>query len=250
MVPETLSKFFQEHPRLALAFSGGTDSSYLLYAAKKCGCDIHAYYIHSQFQPDFELKDAHRLADQVKADLTVIEMDVLAAPKVADNPADRCYHCKRALFETLTARAAQDGFSMLIDGTNASDDAGDRPGMRALRELKVVSPLRECGITKEMVRKYAKLADLFTWDKPAYACLATRVPAGQKISCEVLQQIERAENVLFEMGFKDFRARVMGKAWRLQFKKDQIAEAFARRAEIVRALKGEFDAVLLDLKER
>lgn len=250
MVPESLAKFFAENPRLALAFSGGTDSSYLLYAAKQSGCDIRAYYIHSQFQPEFELRDARRLADQLGADMTVIEMDALANQLVAENPADRCYHCKRALFEALTARAAQDGFALLIDGTNASDDAGDRPGMKALQELKVVSPLRDCGITKDMVRKYARLADLFIWDKPAYACLATRVPTGQRISYEVLQKIERAENALFQMGFKDFRARVMGNVARLQFKKDEIAEAFGRRGEIVNALEADFDAVLLDLKER
>ncbi len=250
MVPEALSDFFKAHTRVALAFSGGTDSSYLLYAAKKSGCDVHAYYIHSQFQPEFELKDAHRLADQLGAEMTVIQLDALANPKVVENPADRCYYCKHTLFETLTARAKADGYDLLIDGTNASDDAGDRPGMKALQELAVVSPLRDCGITKDMVRKYARLADLFTWDKPAYACLATRVPTGQAISAEMLQKIERAENALFAMGFTDFRARVVGNMARLQFKKDEITRAVERRGEIVGALAGDFDAVLLDLKER
>jgi uncharacterized protein len=250
MVPESLAKFFAENSRLALAFSGGTDSSYLLYAAKKSGCDVRAYYIHSQFQPEFEFQDAKRLADELGAEMTVIEMDVLAAPIVSENPADRCYHCKRALFEALTARAKEDGFGLLIDGTNASDDAGDRPGMRALRELKIVSPLRDLGITKPMVREYARLAGLFIWDKPAYACLATRVPTGQKITGEILQKVERAENALFKMGFHDFRARVIGSAARLQFKGGEIAQAFERRAEIIKALEGDFDAVLLDLKER
>ena len=250
MVPESLTRFFAHNPRVALAFSGGTDSSYLLYAGKKCGCDIRAYYIHSQFQPEFERKDARRLANQLEAALTVIEMDVLSAPQVAQNAADRCYHCKRALFEALTKRAAADGYSLLIDGTNASDDAGDRPGMRALRELKVVSPLRECGIAKEMVRKYSKRADLFTWNKPAYACLATRVPTGRRIDCELLKKVERAENALFEMGFTDFRARVIENAARLQFPKAQVEGAFARRAEIAHALENEFDGVLIDLKER
>lgn len=250
MVPEALESFFKEHPRLALAFSGGTDSSYLLYAAKKSGCDVRAYYIHSQFQPEFELRDAHRIVDQLDADMTVIELDALANPKVVENPADRCYYCKRTLFETLTARAKADGYDLLIDGTNASDDAGDRPGMKALQELEIVSPLRDAGITKDMVRKYARLAGLFTWDKPAYACLATRVPTGQSIESALLRKIERAENALFAMGFHDFRARVVGNAARLQFKKYEITQAFERRAEIVESFKGDFDAVLLDLKER
>jgi uncharacterized protein len=250
MVPENLAAFFKENPRLALAFSGGVDSAYLLYAAIKCGCDVRAYYIHSQFQPAFEREDARRLAEQLGAEMTIIQLDALADPMVAKNPDDRCYHCKRNLFGTLTARAQADGYALLIDGTNASDDADDRPGMRALQELSVRSPLRECGIPKSKVREYSQEAGLFTWDKPAYACLATRIPTGQAITADALAAVERAESTLFQMGFTDFRARMLGKAARLQFPKDQIAQAFARRAEIAGALKDDFEAVLLDFKER
>ena len=122
----------------------------------------------------------------------------------------------------LLYTSREDGYSVLLDGTNASDDAGDRPGMRALRELEVRSPLRECGLTKEEVRIRSRQAGLFTWDKPAYACLATRVPTGTRISQELLERTERAENALFRIGLRDFRARIAGKGARIQVTEDQF----------------------------
>ena len=181
-----LQDFFHEHPKAALGFSGGVDSSYLLWAARQCGADVRPYYIKTAFQPEFEFEDAKRLCREIGADLTVLELDALSDPAVAANLADRCYHCKRNLFGTLAARALADGYTLLLDGTNASDDAGDRPGMRALRELSVRSPLRECGLTKARIRALSREAGLFTWDKPAYACLATRVPTGETITAEKL----------------------------------------------------------------
>ena len=128
-----LSDFFRENPRAALAFSGGTDSAYLLYEALQCGAEVRPYYVKTPFQPRFELDDALRLTKELGTELTVIEYDILNDGLVAANPADRCYHCKKKLFGLLLReRAANDGFSLIIDGTNASDDAGDRPGMRAL----------------------------------------------------------------------------------------------------------------------
>ncbi|MFR6277963.1 MAG: 7-cyano-7-deazaguanine synthase, partial [Acutalibacter sp.] len=179
-----LRDFFQECPKVALGFSGGVDSAYLLYAALDHGAQVRPYFIKTAFQPQFELEDARRLCAQLGVELTVVELDVLQIPGVAENPPDRCYHCKRALFGRLRQQAQADGYTVLIDGTNASDDAGDRPGMRALGELSVRSPLRECGITKAQVRALSKEAGLFTWDKPAYACLATRVPTREAITPE------------------------------------------------------------------
>ena len=144
-----LQDFFHEHPKAALGFSGGVDSSYLLWAARQCGADVRPYYIKTAFQPEFEFEDAKRLCREIGAELTVLELDALSDPAVAANPADRCYHCKRNLFGTLAARALADGYTLLLDGTNASDDVGDRPGMRALRELSVRSPLRECGLKND-----------------------------------------------------------------------------------------------------
>ncbi len=246
----TLQDFFAEHPKAALGFSGGVDSSYLLYAARQAGAEIRPYYIQTAFQPAFERADAARLAQQLGIALTVLPLDVLANAEVAANPSDRCYYCKRALFGTLSARAAADGYSLLLDGTNASDDVADRPGMRALQELSVRSPLREAGLTKAAIRRLSREAGLFTWDKPAYACLATRIPAGTALDAETLARVEGAENALFALGYTDFRCRVFAGAARLQFPTGQLEKAAAERVEIRRALAPYFSLVLLDLAER
>lgn len=173
-----LESFFAAHPRVAVAFSGGVDSAYLLYAAKTAGCDAAAYFLKTPFQPRFELEDAQKLAGQLGVPLHIVEYDVLRVPGVAENGPLRCYHCKRALFTRLWEAARADGFEVLCDGTNASDDGVDRPGMKALVELGVRSPLREAGLSSRRSRRLSREAGLFTHDKPAYACLATRVPTG------------------------------------------------------------------------
>lgn len=245
-----LQTFFTEHPRAALGFSGGVDSSYLLYAGLRCGAQIGAYYLQTAFQPAFEREDALRLARELGVPFTVVELDILARPRVAQNPADRCYHCKTALFGALKERAEADGYPLLLDGTNASDRPEDRPGMRALEELSVRSPLRECGITKDEVRRLSREAGLFTWDKPAYACLATRVPAGDPFTGELLARVERAEEALFSMGFSDLRVRVFHGAARLQLPGDQMARALDCRDALRARLRPYFETVLLDLAQR
>ena len=249
-VPDSLRDFFRAHPKLALAFSGGVDSAYLLYAALACGCDVRAFYAQSPFQPAFERADALRMARELGAEMTVVPLDVLAVEAVRANPGDRCYHCKQAIFTALIAAASAAGYDTVMDGTNASDDAGDRPGMRALAELSVRSPLRECGIAKAQVREYSRRAGLFTWNKPAYACLATRVPAGTPITAPLLKRVEGAEAALFDLGYTDFRVRVFHDAARLQLPADQLARAVEAREAILTALAPYFDAVLMDLKAR
>ena len=249
-VPEALRQFFTAHDKIALAFSGGTDSAYLMYAAAACGADVRAYYVHAQFQPAFERRDAERLAAELRVPMTVLERDVLSHPEIAANPANRCYLCKRVIFEGILAAAAADGYREIMDGTNASDDAGDRPGMRALRELEVLSPLRLCGIPKSEVRALSREAGLFTWDKPAYACLATRVPTGTTITAEALAKVERAEDALRGLGFTDFRVRLLGNCARLQVPAAQFLRA-AEQAEAIRtALAADFSSVLLDFQTR
>lgn len=246
----TLQEFFTEYPKAALGFSGGVDSSYLLWAAVNAGADIAPYYIQTAFQPAFELEDAQRLCAQIGVKLNVIRLDALADPRVAANPANRCYYCKVGLFGALRARAKADGYDLLLDGTNASDDAGDRPGMKALREMEVRSPLRECGLTKAMIRQESRKAGLFTWDKPAYACLATRVPTGRTITPELLRRVEGAETALFALGFTDFRVRLYDDAARLQLPEGQLAKAVEQRQAIRQALAPWFDIVLLDTQTR
>ena len=246
----TLEQFFQENPRCALGFSGGVDSAYLLYAGVKAGADIRPYFIKTAFQPAFELADAQKLAAGLGAEVTVLELDALADPRVAANPADRCYYCKQNLFRTLKERAIADGYPVLLDGTNASDEAGDRPGMRALAELSVRSPLRECGLTKAEIRARSREAGLFTWDKPAYACLATRVPAGETITADILARVEGAEDALFRLGYTDFRVRVFHSAARLQLPRGQMERAVREAENIQAALKPYLTPVLLDLEGR
>ena len=246
----TLQEFFTEHPKAALGFSGGVDSSYLLYAGIKAGADIRPYFIKTAFQPEFELEDAKRLCAQLGAELYIIELDALANPDVVKNPANRCYYCKTGLFGTLQQRAKADGYTVLLDGTNASDDAGDRPGMKALTEMSVLSPLRLCGLSKAQIRELSREAGLFTWDKPAYACLATRVPTGEAITEALLARVEGAEQVLFSLGFTDFRVRVFYDAARVQLKPAQMQQALSRRSEILENMKPYFKIVLLDLNGR
>lgn len=246
----TLQDFFTSHPKTAIAFSGGVDSAYLLYAAKKYAEEVRAYYVKSEFQPRFELEDAVRLAQDIGTDITVLEQSVLSVPQVAENPADRCYHCKTAIFTAVMKAADADGFSVLLDGTNASDDAQDRPGMRALRELSVRSPLRECGLTKQEIRRLSKAAGLFTWNKPAYACLATRISTGEKITAEKLKITELAEDYLFSLGFTDFRVRWQNGHARLQLPEDQLYLLLEKREEILTHLKKYYKSIVLDLEVR
>lgn len=245
-----LANFFREHPKAAVAFSGGADSAYLLYAARKSGAEVAAYYARSPFQPEFEYRDACRLAKELGVALRTVEVDILRCPEVAANPADRCYHCKRALFSALWAAANRDGYPLLLDGTNGSDDPGDRPGMAALRELGVRSPLREAGLTKGEIRRRSREAGLFTWEKPAYACLATRIPTGEPITPEKLERTEQAENFLASLGFRDFRVRTMGNTARLQLPAGEMELAISCRKEITEALGKWYGGVVLDLTPR
>lgn len=245
-----LESFFSTHPRVAVAFSGGVDSAYLLHAARAAGCDASAYFLKTPFQPRFELEDAQKLTTRLGMPLHIVEYDVLEVPGVAENGPLRCYHCKRALFTRLWQAARADGFEVLCDGTNASDDGGDRPGMKALAELRVRSPLREAGLSKPEIRRLSREAGLFTHNKPAYACLATRIPAGTPITPGLLEKTERAENALFSLGFTDFRVRHYGGAARVQLPEEQLPRALSARREILDALSPDFDAVLLDLQPR
>ena len=245
-----LSDFFRSHSAGAVAFSGGVDSSLLVWAAARYGSDWRAYYVHSPFQPAFELADARQVAGQCGLPLTVLDVDVLQNETVAANPPDRCYHCKRLLFSAILDQARRDGCPLVIDGTNASDDAGDRPGMRALRELEVRSPLRECGLTKADVRRLSREAGLPTWSKPAYACLATRVPAGTALTAELLRSVEAAEAALTELGFRDFRVRVRQGMALVQVTETQWPLAAARRDEIQKRLRPLFESTALDLAPR
>ncbi len=245
-----LKEFFEENGRIAIAFSGGVDSAYLLAEAVRCGAEVKAYYVKSQFQPEFERKDARRLAKEIGAELTEIEADVLSHETVASNPPDRCYHCKHLIMGTIIRAAETDGFEVLCDGTNASDDVSDRPGFRALGELGVRSPLRECGLTKDEIRRRTRELGLDVWDKPAYACLATRIGAGERITADKLRVTEEAESKLFDMGFRDFRVRMRGRDALVQAAAAQHADAVRRSDEIKKAIGDLYGDVRIDPQPR
>lgn len=245
-----LEHFFENNNAVAIAFSGGVDSAFLLAMAVRCGARVKAYYVKTAFQPQFELDDACRLAEELGADMEILPVDILCHGIIAANPADRCYHCKKVIFETIMQAAERDGFTLLLDGTNASDDASDRPGMRALRELSVRSPLRECGLHKDEIRRLSKEAGLFTWDKPAYACLATRIPTGEGITLQKLERTEKAESYLTSLGFRDFRVRSEKDIAKLQVTEKDLPDVLKHREEIINELKQHYKAVLLDLEVR
>lgn len=245
-----LKEFFREHKRVAVGLSGGVDSAFLLNQAKKYAVDVRAYFVNSLFQPAFELEDARRISRECGTGLTILHADVLSEPDIRSNPENRCYYCKNYLFQKIIDAANQDGFDTILDGTNASDDEGSRPGMQALKEKNVLSPLRICGLTKEEIRRQARREGIFVHSKPSYACLATRIPSGVEITDRMIKKVEAGENILFTFGFTDFRIRWFHGAARIQLAESQISLLTEKREEIRKRLVPLFEEVLLDLKSR
>ncbi|MDR1301724.1 MAG: ATP-dependent sacrificial sulfur transferase LarE [Treponema sp.] len=191
----------------AVAFSGGVDSSFLCYAAVAAlGTQALAITIVSPMLPKSEIQGAAVIAQKIGIEHLLIEESELDET-VAANPKERCYFCKKLEFGTMLAAAQARGISIVWDGSNL-DDLGDyRPGLKALEELHIQSPLREAGLTKADIRELSRRFDLPTWDKPAFACLASRIPYGERIDQAKLAKIEKAEDTLRAWGFRQFRVR-------------------------------------------
>ncbi len=240
-----LCDFFALHPKAAIGFSGGADSAFLLFEAVKAGADIGVYYVQTAFQPAFELEDAWAFARRLSVPLRVIPLDILADERVCANDGMRCYYCKRRIFGAIAEQARKDGYTLLLDGTNASDDISDRPGYAALQELSVLSPLRICGITKEALRKESELHGLFTAKKPAYACLATRI-WDRPITEQALKRAETAERLLMLRGYRDFRVRCKGMEAVLQIALPQYEQAKSEFSVLQQELAPLFATVTLD----
>lgn len=247
-VPENLRRFFEDNPKPALAFSGGADSSYLLYAAVECVSDVTAYFVKTQFQPMFELEDAKKTAEHLGVELHIILQNALSDPEVRANPANRCYLCKKNIFSSIIAKAREDKKKCVIDASNASDDPAERPGMKALEELGVLSPLRMCGITKPMVRELSREADLWTWNLPSNSCLATRIPTGMVLTDENLLRTEETEDELRILGLSDFRVRTTSEGAVLETVAAQRELLENRRSDVERVLMNHFPSV--SYKER
>ncbi|MCL1818161.1 MAG: ATP-dependent sacrificial sulfur transferase LarE [Spirochaetaceae bacterium] len=204
------------HGSAAVAFSGGVDSSFLCYAAKAAlGNTALAITIDSPLHPRSEIACAAQLSRQIGIEHIVIEEEGLDA-RVAANPKDRCYHCKKIVFGKILLAAKERGLAAVLDGSNTDDLNDYRPGMKALEELGIASPLKEAGMAKADIRELSRRFGLPTWDKPAFACLASRIPYGEPISKEGLARVEKAEEALAAYGFRQMRVRVHGSIARIE----------------------------------
>jgi pyridinium-3,5-biscarboxylic acid mononucleotide sulfurtransferase len=237
---------------VVVAFSGGTDSAFLAWAANRVlGKDALAVTALSPSFPEYDRKQAACFARDWALRHEFIATREVENPLYAANQPDRCYHCKNELFGELGNLRVARGFAAVAYGVNA-DDLGDfRPGHRAAREHGVVAPLLDAGLTKMEVRELSRSAGLSTWDRPASACLASRIPYGIPVSVEELSRIERAESVLREMGFHQFRVRAHGELGRIEVAPEELPKALqldVTRVMASRLRQAGFTYVTLDLE--
>lgn len=235
---------------LCVAFSGGVDSAVVLKLA--CAASrrpVHAVTFHTQLHPASDLALARRLAAEYGARHTVIEIDEFADPRIMQNPPERCYLCKRLLFTALREYAQQEGLGCLLDGTNADDLTAYRPGLRALSELGVLSPLAELGVCKAQVRQLAQQLGIAVAQRPSAPCLATRLPYGAPITRALLERIDRGEELLKSLGFAVVRLRLHGDVLRIEVPKEALARLLAQAETVVQGLKAlGFVYITLDLE--
>lgn len=216
-----LINFLRRLNKVAIAFSGGVDSTFLVVAAQQAlGENVVAYTVNSPYIPDWEIKEASEWIKQTGIEHEIIKTKI---PKnIINNPSNRCYLCKKQIFALLKSKMKKHGIQYLLEGTNKDDEGDYRPGMKALEELEVLSPLREVGLTKEEIRQLSKEFNLPTWNKPACACLLTRIPYDITITQEELIRIEKGEQYLFKLGFEGARLRSHGNLARIELKQVQF----------------------------
>ena len=237
--------------RVAVAFSGGVDSTLLLALAAEAlgGDNVLAVTGVSPSLPARERQACAELARSLGVEHVEIETAELDDPEYAANVPQRCFHCKSDLFRRLKALAAERGFAAVVCGANADDTGDFRPGLRAGDELGVPAPLLEAGLTKQDVRDVSRAMGLPTWDKPAMACLASRIPYHEPITAEKLARIERAEDALRDLGFAHCRVRTHGTVARIEVPPADVPRVAARAAEVTAALKAAgYAYVALDLE--
>jgi uncharacterized protein len=221
-----LSDLLKKSGKVAVAFSGGVDSTFLAKAAHdSIGDDAIAITLVSPMNPRTEIEDAKAIVHAIGIRHILIEDDLIDEA-IARNPEDRCYHCKKIEFKLIKQEADRLGYGTVLDGTNHDDLSDYRPGMKALIELEIKSPLRECGFTKQEIRALSKELGLPTWNKPALACLASRVPYGDRITKELLTRIEQSEDYLRSIGFRQFRVRSHGDIARIEVNPDERGKFF------------------------
>ncbi|WXJ96314.1 Pyridinium-3,5-bisthiocarboxylic acid mononucleotide synthase [Neomoorella carbonis] len=248
---ELLQKNLTDMEAILVAYSGGVDSSLLLKVASMTPAKVLAVTAASPTYPQVEIEAATRLAQELGVQYLVINTDEMENPAFTANPPERCYHCKKELFAKLQELAREYGLKVIVDGANADDSGDFRPGSRAAREFGVRSPLQEAGLTKEEIRQLARHLNLPNWDKPSMACLSSRIPYGQAITPEKLEQVAAAEAFLRQLGLREIRVRHHGAIARLEVNPSAFAlliDAKVREKLVNRFHELGFTYITLDLE--
>ena len=221
-----LKQFMAKEKSAVIAFSGGVDSSLLAKVAYDVlGDSALAITVDSMFVPRKEIKQAKRIARDIGIRHRIIEIPELPAD-ILDNDKLRCYKCKKTIFSLLLEVAAQEGMNVLFDGSNVDDLSDYRPGMKALQELDIKSPLLECGFTKQDIRNTSKQLSLSSWNHPSLACLASRIPYDNRITSSDLSKVEKAEAYLHQLGFNQLRVRCHNNLARIEVSKEERSQFF------------------------